>query len=417
MKTRERMTPMVRGAWAVFLGGALIAANTACRPKPASVEELYTARMLGLSYLRRNQLPEAESEFKKLTTLAPDDPAGYADLGLTYLQAGRYGEAEKQLRRARELDPASTEVGLALARLYSLTGRPADARATLERLRRDTTQNAHVLYALAELEAQQPDSASTRRYEDRLRDVLAVAPGNLAARLTLVVALARRGEADSAVRHLEEVRRIPPEPPKEARTYLDSSIQLLRAGKLVQARTTLDRFLRLMEVTAPYQASLDDVKWTEGPIAGRPVLTFAPKGFISLYGVRERATVDLAKFTEVTNDAGLASADTGTGTAAAPERNDGPTALAVGDIDGNGTDALFVSMWSPALRASVAHLYRVQGGFVQDATKRSGISLPQGAAYASFADYDNDGWLDLFVIGGEGRGHLSATAATGLLKK
>jgi Tfp pilus assembly protein PilF len=79
--------------------------------------------MLGLSYLHRNQLPEAEAEFKKLTTLAPDDPLGYASLGLTYLQGGRYKDAEKQLRRARELDPASAEVGLALAKLYSLTGR------------------------------------------------------------------------------------------------------------------------------------------------------------------------------------------------------------------------------------------------------------------------------------------------------
>lgn len=40
-------------------------------------------------------------------------------------------------------------------------------------------------YALSELEALQLDSASTRRYEDRLRDVLAVAPANLAARLKL----------------------------------------------------------------------------------------------------------------------------------------------------------------------------------------------------------------------------------------
>ncbi|HKC80072.1 MAG TPA: tetratricopeptide repeat protein, partial [Gemmatimonadaceae bacterium] len=79
--------------------------------------------MIGLSYLQRNQLPEAESAFKKLTGLAPDDPLGYEDLGLTYLQAGRYPEAEKQLLKARELDPASTNAGLALSRVYSLTGR------------------------------------------------------------------------------------------------------------------------------------------------------------------------------------------------------------------------------------------------------------------------------------------------------
>ena len=407
------MNLMVPRAWIVFLGAGLIAAATTCRPKPASVEELYTTRVLGLSYLQRNQLPEAESEFKKLTKLAPDDPLGYADLGLTYLQAGRYAEAEKQLGRARELDPASTDVGLALARLYSLTGRSSDARAMLGRLRRDTTGNAHVLYALAELEAQQPDSASAGRYEDRLRDVLTVAPANLAVRLKLVAALARRGEADSVVRQLEEVRRIPPEPPKEARIYLDSSIQLLRAGKLAQARTTLDHLFGLMEVTAPYQASLDEVKWTEGPIPGRSVLTFAPKSFISIRGVRERATVDLAKFVDATEDAGLASAETRAGAGGAPLGQVGPTALATGDVDGDGTDDLFVSSWSPQQRRSVPHLYRVQGGFVRDAIERSGISLPQGAAYATFADYDNDGWLDLFVIGGEGRGHLFRNRGNG----
>ena len=377
------------------------------------MEELYTARMLGTGYLQRNQLPEAETEFKKLTKLAPDDPLGYADLGLTYLQAGRYAEADKQLLRARELDPASSEVGLALARLYSLTGRPSEARATLERLRRDTAGNAHVLYALAELEARQPDTASLRRYQDRLRDVLSVAPANLAVRLKLVDVFARRGEADSAVRQLEEVRRIPPEAPKEARAYLDSSIQLLRAGKLEQARTTLDRLFRLMEVTAPYQASLDEVKWTEGPIAGRPVLTFVPKNFISLRSLRAPGAVDLARFTDATSDAGLANGETRTGGVAAPEQQRAPTTLAVGDIDGDGTDDLFVSSWSPAERRSVVHLYRAQGGFFRDATARSRISLPQGAAYATFADFDNDGWLDLFVIGGEGRGHLFRNQGNG----
>ena len=119
------MNLSVRRAWIVFLSAALTNAATSCRPKPASVEELYTTRVLGLSYLQRNQLPEAESEFTKLTKLAPNDPLGYADLGLTYLQAGRYADAEKQLKRARELDPAGTEVGLALARLFSLTGRPS----------------------------------------------------------------------------------------------------------------------------------------------------------------------------------------------------------------------------------------------------------------------------------------------------
>jgi len=407
LKSTRDNKPAIRArlrVWAVFLGPVVVAAAIACRKEQAPVEELYTTRMLGLSYLQRNQLPEAESSFKKLTTLAPEDPLGYANLGLTYLQASRYKEAEKQLLRAHELDPANPETSLALAKLYSLTGRASEARTTLDQLRRTAPANAHVLYALAELEARQSDSASRRAYEERLKDVLAVAPANLVARLELIAALVERGEADSAVQQLEEVRRIPPEPPKEARAYLDSSIQLLRAGNLEQSRKALEHFYGLMDVTAPYQASMQDIQWTDGPIPGRAVLTFAPKSFVSIRGVRERATVDLAKFTDVTDEAGLGSA--GPSAAAATEGNEGPSALAVGDIDGDGTDDLFVSTWSPTLRRSVAHLYRVQGGFTRDVTQRSGISLPQGAAYATFADYDNDGWLDLFVIGGEGRGHL-----------
>ncbi len=357
----QNLIPSLWRFRAVFAGVALTAAIAACRSERAPVEELYTTRMLGLSYLQRNQLPEAESAFKKLTKLAPEDPLGYADLGLTFLQAGRYAEAEKQLLRARELEPASTEVGLALARLYSLTKRPSDARATLEQLRRDTVGNPHVLYALAEFEAQQRDSGSARRYRDRLNDVLAVAPANLVARLKLVDAFVRGGEADSAIRQLEEVRRIPPEPPREARIYLDSSIQLLRVGKLAEARTTIDHFLGMIEVTGPYQASMEDVKWSESPIAGRPVISFAPKNFISIRGVRDKATVDLAKFTDVTSDAGLANVPSGPAGPSASAPQLGPTALAFGDVDGDGTDDLFVSTWSTAQRKAAANLYRVQG--------------------------------------------------------
>jgi hypothetical protein len=233
-----------------------------------------------------------------------------------------------------------------------------------------------------------------------------VAPANLAVRLKLADSFVLRGEVDSAVQQLEEVRRIPPEPPREARVYLDSTIQRLRAGQLAQARTMFDRLVALMEVTAPYQAAMDDVKWTDGPIPGRAILTYAPKSFISIRGVREKATVDLAKFVDATEDAGLASAESRADSGPRRASQASSTALATGDIDGDGTDDVFVSSWSPAQQKSVPHLYRVQSGFVREATDRPGISLPQGAAFATFADYDNDGWLDLFVIGGEGRGHL-----------
>lgn len=392
------MSP-VRNCAGLF-AAALIAITIACQSERAPVEELYTTRMLGLSFLQRNQLPQAESAFKKLTDLAPEDPLGYASLGLTYLQAGRYKEAEDQLLKARKLDPGSAEIGLALAKVYSLTGRAQEARATLEKLRQDSTRNAHVLFALAELDAQQSRSGAAGGYEGRLKEVLTVAPANLVVRLRLADAFVRGRQADSAVVQLEEVRRIPPEPPKEARVYLDSTIQLLRANKLAEARPVLDRLVGVMEVTQQYQASMEEVKWTEGPIAGRPVLTFAPKYFISLHGVRDKATTDMAKFVDATEDVGLGASPAANGASTSPVRG----ALATGDVDGDGTDDILVS--TPSAGGATGHLYKVQAGFVRDAAARANISLPQGAVYATFADYDNDGWLDLFAIGGEGRGHL-----------
>ena len=403
-------------AWSLLLGAAVAAATATCRRERPPVELLYTTRVLGLSYLQRNQLPEAEAEFKKLTALAPDDPLGYANLGLTYLQAGRYVDAEKQLQRARTLDPANTDVRLALARLYTLTARTAEARTTLESLRRDSTRNARVLYALAELDAHQPDSAAARRYRERLGDVLSTAPANVAVRLELIDALARHGDADDAVRQLEEVRRIPPQPPRDAAIYLDSAIQLLRAGRLVESRTTLQRLIGLMETTTPYQASLDDVKGIEAAIPGRPVLTFAPKSFMAQRSVRDGATIDRARFADATSNAGLDASpppNAPSGGGARGAHPNVPGTIASGDIDGDGTDDVFVSTWPASLRAPVTRLYHVQGGVFRDDTQRSGISLPQGALYGTFVDYDNDGWLDLFVIGGEGRGHLFRNRGNG----
>ncbi|HEV7993553.1 MAG TPA: FG-GAP-like repeat-containing protein [Gemmatimonadaceae bacterium] len=398
------MIHTARQAWAPIIALTLALATTTCRREQVSVEQLYTTRTLGQGYLQRNQLAEAETEFKKLTELAPDDPLGFASLGLTYLQAGRFPEAEKQLDRARKLDPASTEIGLALARLYALTGRTAEARTTLEQLRKDSTGNAHVLFALAELERPQSDAASAARYRDRLRSVLAVSPANLAVRMRLADALLRQGSADSTVQQLEEIRRIPPELPDEARVYVDSTIQFLRAGKLPDARSTFDRLSGLLQVTAPYQASLEEVKWTEGPIPGRTVLNFAPKDFVSVRGVRTKATVDLARFVDATLESGLPRADARPAPGAAGVVQ--PVALAVGDIDGDGRDDLFLSTWSAAQGHSVAQMFRVQGGAMQDVTTRSRIAMPQGATFATFADVDNDGWLDLFAVGGDGRAHL-----------
>src|SRR3954467_8307172 len=122
-----------------FARAVLIFALAACRSDNSATnqsraDELFSARSLGLGYLQKDQLPEAETQFKKVIDLAPKEPLGYANLGLTYLRAGRLDDAQKQLEKAHDMDPRDPEVGLMLAKLYDLKDRRDDARRTLESL-------------------------------------------------------------------------------------------------------------------------------------------------------------------------------------------------------------------------------------------------------------------------------------------
>jgi len=353
---------------------------TGCPERPVDTGALITARTVGLEELQRGQLADAEREFKKVIELAPRDPLAHANLGLTYIRAGRLNDAEAPLKRARRLDPASPEIALIMAKLYALTGRPAEARKLLAAIPND----ARVSYALAELDRESGDSL---QYAEQLRQVLKLSQVNLAVRLKLADVLLGLKQPDSTVRYLEDVQRMRPEPPREAKPHLAAAMAALRAGNGSQARVELDRFLRLMEVTAPYQSSLAQVDWIEGPLTGRPLISFDPQTLITMRGISAGPDTGQTRFTDVTGESGL------------PDLGVPVTALAWGNYDQEGGDNLLLA--SPQ-----ASLYAVQGGFFADVSSRMSLPLPAGAVFATFVDYDNDGWLDVFAIGTDGRAYL-----------
>ena len=374
-----------RGVSALLVIAGAVAS---CRSEPPPTQEIFATRMQGLAFLQRGQLPEAEAQFKKLVTLAPRQPLGYANLGLIYLQGGRYADAESQLEKASKLDPKSVDVALMMARLYSLTQRAPQARELLEKLPRGGPDEARVLYALSELAGNARDS--TRR-EDLLRRTLSIAPANLAVRLALLDISVRRGLADSAVAQLEDVRRLPPELPAEVKPLLEATIQHLRGGRLAEARVSMGRLLRAMELTAPYQLALRDVKWIEAPLVGREVLTFEPQSLIrTLESGFISTTATELRFVDATSDAGLS------------DRPSSPTALAVGDVNGDGNDDILAA----------SRVYYVQRGYARDQTERAGINAAGNTTLATFADFDNDGWLDLFAVTNDA-GHLWRNSGDG----
>lgn len=368
-----------------------------CRDEPVDTQALFVAHTTGLAFLRQDQLPEAEAQFRQVVRMAPSDPAGHANLGLTQLRAGRFDEAEASLRRARRLDAANPESALLLARLYSLTDRVPDARKLLDDMRGDP----RALYALAHLDsvaaAAGDDAAATRRI-DALRQILRQAQANLAVRLELAQAQLTRGESDSVLAHLEDLRRLRPEPPREVRQSLDSTIRFLRDGDVARARPTFERTSRALQLTSPYQAAYEEVQWERGPLVGRPVLAFKPQTLITRSGMLLAPTNVPVRFAEVSGEVGLSAGI--------------PAAMALGDYDGSGVDRLFLALRG-ADGGETSRLFHIQGGYLADVTQRAGLALPTGARHAAFTDVDNDGWLDLFILDRDGRAHLLRNTGAG----
>src|SRR5881396_1794365 len=193
------------------------------REAPQGLERdsaILTARTVGLAYLQSDQLAPAESSFRRIVSLAPDQALGHANLGLVLLRQGRYREAEGEIRRAAALDTASDDIALTLAKVYELTGRGADARREVERVLRRTPDDLRALYELVQL-----DPASRETY---LRRIVERAPSNVAARLDLVDVLLARGGGggDAAAAQLEALERQLPELPREANRFFAQALAL-----------------------------------------------------------------------------------------------------------------------------------------------------------------------------------------------
>src|SRR2546426_4901125 len=308
----------------------LLAGCRGREPAPGGALErdaaILAARTLGLAYLQKNQLAQAETSFRRIVALAPDQALGYANLGLVQLRQGRYREAETAILRAAALDTANDDIALTLAKVYERTGRSAAARGEVDRVLRRSPHDLRALYALV-----QRDSASQEAY---LRRIVERAPANVAARLELVDVLLTRGGgggADSAAAQLEALQRQLPELPREANRFFERALALARAGRATPPAAPAATFHRFMETTAAYQASLQKLQGAGGaaPPAGYPILTFNP--IITPPAQDARAIAAAIRFVDVTTAAGLVGVPPLPDTAAG-------SALAIGDYDGDGSE-------------------------------------------------------------------------------
>jgi Tfp pilus assembly protein PilF len=204
---------------------------------------------VGLSALQVGDDVRAEEKLKEATTLAPDEPASWADLGLLYMRQRRFDEAAASLERARQLAPENATLYILLGQLESGRGRQAEAVKQFRRASELDPRNLKALYALSREVGREGESGEAEEL-GLLQKILAVEPRNLSVRLDAARLAAKRGEAELFGRVMggfaEDSAAWPPEAQEQLR-----AVQAAAAGGNPRAAAPRVQFLRNVLVRLP----------------------------------------------------------------------------------------------------------------------------------------------------------------------
>jgi TolA-binding protein len=349
-----------------------------------------STQTLGLADLEEFKLDEAEKEFQKFIKLAPNEKLGYANLGLTYLRMGKYPEAKKQLDEAIKLDPKDPDIRLLLATVYQMNDEREKAISELKEALTFAPDHLKILYDLTELYAAASDAASQQERKNYLLQMVQKAPGNLVPILNLTEIFIKEGENDKAIEQLEIIKKQFPEFPKEAVDYYNKALSLLKKKDKDNAIVQFTIFHNYLKVTSPYQAGIMDLKGPGGSLIGFPLITYDQQPVNS--SGENKSILDAIKFTDATASAGLDIIKVNSGTSKYPAH------VEAADYDSDGDIDLYVGSYDEATSTYKHWLFNNEMSRFKDVSEEAGLRHSGNESSASFADYDNDGFLDLYIV-------------------
>ncbi len=186
---------------------ALSGCTSACREQPpevpdATYRQAVVAFHTGIAALQTSQEVLARSEFDRVTTLVPHEPAAWANLGLLLLRQQDVEAAGVRLTRAAELAPESAHIQRLLALTASRTGDLPTAIRHWRRALELEPNDPKAAYALA-LDLERAGGEANESDAQRTLDALARRTGNLVVQLELARIAAKRGDAETLNRALD----------------------------------------------------------------------------------------------------------------------------------------------------------------------------------------------------------------------
>lgn len=378
----------------ILLGSFLLIGCKSREEKDAQkAKDLISARTLGLAYLEEFKLEEAEQEFLRFIDLAPKEKLGYANLGLTYLRMGKYPEAEKQLLKGIGIDPKDADIRLILSTVYKMQDNIPGAVSQLKEALKSTPGHIKVLYEITEIFAGESDSESQALRETYLRQLVDKTPGNLVPKLNLADLFIRNGAFDQAVEQLEIIQKQFPDFPREAVDYYNEALELLKKADQGNALVQFTIFHNYLKVSSPYQAGMLELKGPGGSLIGFPLISFNQQQV--QVNLDEDAVLEAIRFTDITVTTGLDIIRT----QEAGNTNVllSSTHIAACDFDGDGDIDIYAGNYDQASSTYKHYLLSNEMGRFTDITSSSGLNHTGRENAATFADYDNDGFFDLYI--------------------
>lgn len=370
----------------------LVSCESAEEKKRKMEVQLMSTQTLGLAYLEEMKLEEAETEFKKFIELSPDEKLGYANLGLVYLRMGRYEEAEVRLSEAKSMDESDADVNLLLATTYRLQGKNKEAIQVLEETLGENPDHPKVLFELCELYAVEPGGEAQMKRQAYLERLAGNTPGNLVPMILLIESYIKLESADKALAELEKLPAQFPDFPDESLPYFDQLLEILQAGKTNEALIPFTVFHNYQKVTYPYQAGMTDLKGPGESALGIPLINYSETTSIS--GDASGDILESIRFSEVAASAGLRFGSVGD----SAKNGAFPVHHAVADFDGDGDMDIYIGRKNEGNGDTQSFLFQNELGRYQDFAQSYGILNDQPENRAAFADFDNDGFLDLLVL-------------------
>jgi tetratricopeptide (TPR) repeat protein len=373
--------------------------------------DIMTTQTLGLAFLEEFKLDEAEKAFVKFIKMAPKEKLGYANLGLTYLRMGKYPEAEKQLFKAIKIDPKDPDIRLILATVYQMNDERDKAISELKDALTFAPDHVKILYDLTELYSVATDEESQQQRKKYLLQLVEKAPDNLVPQLNLTDIYIRNGETDNAIAQLEIIHKQFPEFPKEAVDYYNKTLSLLHKDDKDNAIIQFTIFHNYLKVTSPYQAGIMDLKGPGGSLVGFPLISYNQQP-ISQSG-ENKSILDVIKFNDATASAGLNIIPVNTEDKIGEFKYS--THVEAADYDSDGDIDLYVGSYDQSSSTYKHWLFNNEMGRFKDVSEEAGLKHSGKESSAAFADYDNDGFLDLYIVK-EGGDILYRNAGKGIFE-